>query len=293
VQRGGREQDNGIKEGAMTRVIVAAAFGAALAVPASPASAQDRLPGLVLPVRADAQGITPPAPAPPTPRHTGVRATLKAIPHDFAHLPSRENLLWTGIGAAAALSIHPADDNVNHHFAGVGRADAFFKPGKYIGETGTLAGASLVVYATGRLRDAPKVSHIGMDLIRALVVDEAITQGLKFSVRRERPDGSDRHSFPSGHSSATFAVATVLERHLNWRLSVPAYALATYIATSRLHENKHFASDVAFGAAVGVIVGRTVTRPGSDQYVVGLWPVRGGVGVLFAANLGHQPARRF
>jgi len=242
--------------------------------------------GLAAPVTFLGQVIETPAPPPPTPRHTGIKATLKAIPYDFGHLGSRENLMWVGIGAAAALTAHPFDDNVNRHFAGVGTADTIFKPGKYIGETATLAGASLAIYATGRLRDAPKVSHIGMDLIRALVVDEAITQGLKYSVRRERPDGSDRHSFPSGHASATFAVATVLERHVHWRMSVPVYLFASYVAMSRLHENKHFVSDVAFGATVGVIAGRTVTRPGSDKYALAITPTRGGMGVQFATNFG-------
>ncbi len=241
----------------------------------------------VAPLSFAAQVVEPPAPPPPTPRHTGIKATLKAIPQDFRHLGSRENLLWLGVGTAAALAIHPVDDNINHHFAGVGAADTFFKPGKYIGETATLAGASLAIYATGRLRDTPKVSHIGMDLIRALVVDEAITQTLKYSARRQRPDLSDRHSFPSGHSSATFAVATVLERHIHWRMSVPAYVFASYVAMSRLHENKHFASDVAFGAAVGIIAGRTVTQPGSDKYALAVAPIRGGIGVQFATDWGR------
>jgi membrane-associated phospholipid phosphatase len=60
-----------------------------------------------------------------------------------------------------------------------------------------------------------------MDLVRAMVVNETITQTLKYTVRRERPDLSDRHSFPSGHASTTFAIATALERHLGWKGAVP------------------------------------------------------------------------
>jgi hypothetical protein len=271
------------------RAVVGAILSAALLTGTTGvARAQDTDGGPTGPVLSRvSQVVEAPAPPPPTPRHTGIGATLKAIPHDFRHLAARENLMWLGIGSAAALAIHPVDDNINHHFAGVGAADAFFKPGKYIGETATLAGASLMVYATGRLRDTPKVSHIGMDLIRALVVDEAMTQTLKYTARRERPDGSDRHSFPSGHSSATFAVATVLERHIHWRMSVPAYLFASYVAMSRLHENKHFASDVAFGAAVGIIAGRTVTRPGSDKYAFAVAPIPGGFGVQFATDWGR------
>jgi hypothetical protein len=256
----------------------AAALALAIALCARQANADpppDEERGLLLP-----QVVEQPAPAPPTPRHTGIIATLKALPHDFYHLGSLENTMWVAIGSGAALAAHPFDDNVNRHFQGAGAADAWFGPGKYIGETATLAASSLTVYAVGRLADEPKVSHIGMDLIRALVVDEALTQTLKHAVGRERPDGSDNHSFPSGHSSATFAVATVLERHLNWKLIVPAYLFSSYIGVSRLHENKHFLSDVAFGAAVGIISGRTVTRPGSDHYAIMVVPARGGVALL-------------
>jgi len=76
-----------------------------------------------------------------------------------------------------------------------------------------LLGIAATVNAVGRLKDQPKVSHVGMDLIRSLAVAEALTQGLKYTTRRERPDGSGRNSFPSGHSADTFAFATALERH--------------------------------------------------------------------------------
>ena len=232
------------------------------------------------PVAAAGRQVQEPAPAPPTPRHTGIIATLKSLPYDFRHLASLENLMWVGIGTGAAAGVHPIDDNINRHFAGTSGEDAFFGPGKYIGQTATLAASSLTVYAIGRMRDQPKVSHIGMDLIRALLVDEALTEGLKLSAHRERPDGSNDRSFPSGHASTTFAVATVLERHLDWKMWGPAYLFSSYVAMSRLHENRHFASDVAFGAAVGIIAGRTVTRPGSDKYALNITPVRGGFAIL-------------
>jgi hypothetical protein len=228
--------------------------------------------------------VQEPAPAPPTPRHTGIIATLKSLPYDFRHLASMENLMWVGIGSGAAAGIHPLDDNINRHFAGTSAEDTFFGPGKYIGQTATLAASSLTVYAIGRIKDQPKVSHIGMDLIRALVVDEALTEGLKLSAHRERPDGSNDRSFPSGHASTTFAVATVLERHLDWKMWGPAYLFSSYVAMSRLHENRHFASDVAFGAALGIIAGRTVTRPGSDKYALNILPARGGFAILAVKN---------
>ncbi len=228
---------------------------------------------------AGAQTIQNPAGPPPTPRHTGIGATLKNIFHDFGHLPSRQNLLIAGIGGGLALAAHPFDAKLNDRLAGNASADTFFKPGKYIGQSPTLIGASLTVYAVGRIGDKPKVSHLGMDLVRAIAVNETLTQTLKFSTRRERPDGSDHRSFPSGHASTTFAVATALERHLGWKGAAPVYLFSSYVATSRLHDNRHYLSDVIFGAAVGIISGRTVTRHGSSGYSTSLVPTRGGLAV--------------
>ena len=229
---------------------------------------------------ASAQVAQKPDGPPPTPRHTGIKATLKNIVHDFGHLPSKQNLFIATIGGGLALAAHPLDEKVNERLEGNSAADTFFKPGKYIGQTPTLIGASLAVYAFGRIKDEPKVSHLGMDLVRAMAVNETLTQTLKYTVRRERPDGSDKHSFPSGHASTTFAVATVLERHLGWKGALPVYLFSTYVATSRLHDNRHNLSDVIFGAAVGIISGRTVTRHGSSGYSTDIVPVRRGAMVL-------------
>lgn len=233
---------------------------------------------------ASAQVAQKPEGPPPTPRHTGIKATLKNIVHDFRHVPSITNLKIAAVGGGLALAAHQADDDVNRRLKGSATADKFFKPGKYIGQTPTLIGASLGVYAFGRITDEPKVSHLGMDLVRALAVNEVLTQGLKYATQRERPDFSNKHSFPSGHASTTFAVATALERHLGWRGALPVYALASYVAASRLHDNRHYLSDVVFGATVGVISGRTVTRHGTTGYTTEIVPVNRGAMILFTRH---------
>jgi len=225
------------------------------------------------------QVVQKPAGPPPTPAHTGVKAMLKGLIGDFAALPSKENLFIAGVGGAAALAVHPLDDDVNAHLVGKGWAKNVFKPGATLGALPTVLGASATVYIVGRVKDEPKVSHLGMDLLRSLAVAEGVTQTLKFATRRERPDGSGRNSFPSGHSADTFALATAIERHLGWRGAVPAYLFASYVAASRLRENRHFLSDVVFGAAVGTIAGRTVTRHGR-QYYADIQLVPGGAAVM-------------
>jgi membrane-associated phospholipid phosphatase len=254
----------------------------ALLVVAVRASAQETpAPRLVIPKNLfEISFQQRPAGPPPTPAHTGIRATLKAIPGDFLHIPSKWNAIWAGIGGGLALAVHPKDDDINVHLTGKPWVHRVFVTGKYLGAY-ALVGATGTIYAYGRITGRPRISHVGMDLVRALVVDEVLTQVIKRTVRRERPDGSDHKSFPSGHASSTFAFATALERHLSWRYAVPAYVFASYVASSRMHENRHFASDVIFGAAVGIISGRTVTRHGRDMFSLNVVPLSRGAAVLF------------
>ena len=226
------------------------------------------------------QVIGQPAGPPPTPRHTGVKAMIKDLGSDFLHLPSKENLFWTGVGGGLALAVHPADESVNQAMVESDFAHSFFKFGSYLGEIYTLLPASVIVYAVGRAKDQPKVSHLGMDLLQALAVSEAIVNALKFSTQRERPDGSNKLSFPSGHAADTFAFATALERHLGWKGAVPAYIFASYVAISRLPDNRHWLSDVVFGSSVGIIAGRTVTRHGRE-FPVAVTSVPGGFAIVY------------
>jgi len=257
-------------------VLLVAGWSSAPALAAEPVPGQ-LPPALPLPSALLIDSIDPQPTPPPTPRHTGPGALLRGVVGDFAHLPSRENLGWALFGGSLAAAAYPFDAEVNQHLAGT---DPFWQPGKVIGLGYVQVGAALTTYAYGRLSHRPKVSHVGMDLLRAQIVAGAVTAGLKYAVRRERPDGSDNLSFPSGHAAVTFATALVLQRHLGW-WSLPTFLVASYTAASRLHENVHYLSDVIAGATVGAIAGRTVTRHGRDSFA--LVPVvgRGRAGILF------------
>jgi membrane-associated phospholipid phosphatase len=204
---------------------------------------------------------------PPTPPHTGIRALFGDLGEDVKHLPEMQNVYIAAIGGGLALAAHPGDQAFNakllSHYDTV---NAFFAPGKYLGNTPEQVAFSLGTYAFGRWRDQPKVAHLGMDLLQAQILSELMIEPLKFAVRRERPDGSDHQSFPSGHASVTFATATVIERHLGWRKALLGYAVASYVAMSRIHDNRHYLSDVMFGAAVGSIAGRTVVHHKADYW---------------------------
>jgi hypothetical protein len=227
---------------------------------------------------------------PPTPVHTGIAALLYGLGQDVKHLPSRPNLYIAAIGGAAALAVHPIDDNVNialkSHFDLV---NSIYKPAHIAGQTPVMVGLSLATYAFGRIEDEPKVSHVGMDLLRAQIIDTVLTESLKHTVHRERPNHANNLSFPSGHASITFATATVIERHLGWKMSALGYAFAAYVASSRLHDNVHWFSDVVFGATVGTISGRTVTEHGRNFWSFVPVPVPGGgVAVMATRSFDNQ-----
>jgi membrane-associated phospholipid phosphatase len=98
------------------------------------------------------------------------------------------------------------------------------------------------------------------DWMHAFLINAGYTTLLKEVIHRERPNGEDNLSFPSGHASNAFTLAAVAERHYGWKAGLPAYTLASLVAVSRLHRNKHYLSDVLAGATLGYIVGRTVVR---------------------------------
>src|SRR5262245_30615713 len=193
------------------------------------------------------------------------------------------NLYLALLGGGAALAVHPFDDTLNirlrSHYTLVNTA---FAPGKYVGGTPEQLAASVGLYFFGRALDEPKTSHLGMDLLRAQAISEILVEPLKLATHRLRPDGSNYQSFPSGHAAATFAAATVIERHLGWKKAALGYAIASYVAASRLHDNVHHPSDVVFGAAVGTIAGRTVTEHGREVWTFVPVYVPGGAAILVA-----------
>jgi membrane-associated phospholipid phosphatase len=243
-------------------------------------AAQQSVPLLKSRSLAPGQIIGKPTPAPPTPEHTGIKAMVRELGVDVQHLPSWENVFWVSVGGGAAALVHPLDPTANADLSGP-FLDKFFKPGAILGQSYTLLPIAATIYAVGRAGNHPRMSHMGSDLIQSILIAELMTQTIKYSVRRERPDNSNSFSFPSGHAADTMAFATALERHFNWKYYLPAYAFATYVAMSRLHDNRHFASDVAFGSAVGIIAGRTVTRYGHRPFPIAMTAVPGGFAIVY------------
>lgn len=87
-----------------------------------------------------------------------------------------------------------------------------------------------------------------------------VTYGLKWTINAERPDGGSQ-SFPSGHTSISFCSAEFIRRRYGWKYGLPSYAVALFVAYSRVEAKRHYPRDVAAGAAIGIISSYVFTEP--------------------------------
>ena len=221
-------------------------------------------------------GREPRVPAPQAaPEPGATRRFIGDVAGDYRNMFSADNAPWALAGATATAGIATADQALREPTAQP--TPLALKPG---GTYGNLAFQFplavtwwIVGHATGSLRGA----DTGRDLVRAQIAAMSWTYAIKYAAGRTRPNGDPR-SFPSGHTSASFATATVLQAHYGWKVGVPIYGLAAYTAAERVMDEKHWASDVAFGAVVGVLSGRTVTRHlrGGGRVTLGARALPGG-----------------
>lgn len=112
------------------------------------------------------------------------------------------------------------------------------------------------------LEDGPEGEAHALRTADSLLTSTLITEALKRIVREKRP-GSDteRTSFPSGHATAAFAIAT-MQSHYHPRQALLWYGGATLISYSRVKLNRHYYHDVVAGAAVGYLTSRfELSRP--------------------------------
>ena len=240
-----------------------------LAQPAAPRQTPSPDPGLV---------ATQPAAEPAIP---SVGSLFRDLGGDFKRLPSWETAIVLGATGAVGLAVSSDDAELSRRAVASQTMDTLFEPGEGVGNGAIQIGGAVATYVVGRTTHNAGVARLGADLVRAQIVNAVLTQGVKLAVGRQRPDRG-RYSFPSGHTSAAFATAAVLHRHYGWMAAAPAYALATFVAGSRVQENRHYLSDVVFGAGVGIVSGRTVgLGHGRGRFAVAPFAAPGGGGVSF------------
>ncbi len=96
----------------------------------------------------------------------------------------------------------------------------------------------------------------------------ATTYALKSTIDKERPDGSDHKSFPSGHTSVAFQGASFIHKRYGLEYSIPAYIGAGFVAYSRVEADEHDVTDVLAGAALGIASSLYLTKSYNDQLYI-------------------------
>lgn len=214
-------------------------------------------------------------------------AAMKRIPGDIWHTVSFDTAKITAIGLAAGLAAHQSDNGTLEEFQEDARFRALVKPGNLLGSFAVQAGGAFGAYMVGRWSGHPRLAEIGLDVMRAQIVTQTFVQATKFSVNRQRPDGTS-FSFPSGHVATTFATAGVLHRHLGWKVGLPVYGLGAYVGAARMAHNRHYMSDVIVGAAAGLASAYSLRiSHGAHQWRVSPSAGMGAVGV--SVSISSRP----
>ncbi len=191
----------------------------------------------------------------------------RVLAYNFTRgLVSKGNIVPLVIGSAGALFVHPFDQDISDALRG--SAPAWGDFGHVVGGHAAVLGTTGVILAVTPFVKSERFRGFSFTLAQAIVLDNVLTISLKAAVSRTRPDGANDYSFPSGHASNAFALSTVAANYYGWKVGVPAYAFAVFVALSRVERGAHYLSDVIAGSTVGFISGITAVR-GSKRYAAG------------------------
>jgi membrane-associated phospholipid phosphatase len=230
-------------------------------------------------------------PHPDDGRRTGARF-LANFGRDTVGVFSSDNLVPFLVSAGVSGGGALFDNNVQNYFAAQRRAQWLGNAGDRLGQAYVIGPLAAALFGAGRLARDQRFRDATYDIAEVTLVAVTYTTALKYATQRPRPDGSDKLSFPSGHTSNAFAWATVGAHYYGWKLGVPGYLLAGLIGVSRMEIRAHHLSDVLAGAGIGYIVGRTAVRrdgeplPGKPRVRLapGLDPQGSGAGLVLTVT---------
>ncbi len=197
------------------------------------------------------------------------------------HLKINE-VAWSGAFVATGAFVMKNDANIKNWFQqhrtnGTNQSAAVFQ---VVGNGSFCFPAMGALYIGGLIFKQPKIQYTSLQAFKSLVIAGGITEVIKIVAERERPyqnnnpyifHGIDKpstyNSFPSGHTCDAFAMASVISSNVkNKWWNIPIYAVATGVGLSRINDNKHWASDVLLGAAIGYGVGKIISHSGNFPF---------------------------
>jgi membrane-associated phospholipid phosphatase len=181
----------------------------------------------------------------------------------------------------ASLLLYSVDGDIQQWVEDQGRSssDDIFKAITHLGDGVVLIGLMTALYVSGEVSDENSLRKTALLSLESWLTTGIIVSGLKTVTGRARPwTGESSHSFhpfstrsrfasfPSGHASSSFAVAAVVaDQSEKVYIDILAYSLATLVAISRVHLDKHWASDVLAGSALGYFVAKKICALDSNR----------------------------
>lgn len=198
---------------------------------------------------------------------------IESAKTDFAHLPKdviagaidtisdTNNVIALMLAGGATVAMNQGYDKqiagyFERHEIFHGFTDRGFKT---LGNPGYhFAGAGIWYLLSAENQDDFNKSR-AWTMITALSVNSLATVGLK-AIRNDDTPFGNRWAWPSGHTSSSFTVASVLDEFYGHEVGYPAYAVASLVGLRMMDSEDHWGSDVVFGAVLGWVIGHTIAR---------------------------------
>ena len=181
-------------------------------------------------------------------------------------------------GLASVAMNNSVDHDIARHFARYPTFHGFGDEAiNVLGSPATHLPAAALWYVLSA-RDQDEVNQQrALTMLSALTLGGTVTVGLKYIRNNDRPNGKTL-AWPSGHTCSSFTVASVLHESYGLKVGIPAYLGASVVAWRMMDVGDHWASDVVFGATLGLVVGHTVARHDRSLDVAGfqVMPYYGG-----------------
>ena len=181
-----------------------------------------------------------------------------------------DNITALLLAGGASIAMHQdADEKIADYFAERRNFHNFKDESLYVlGYPATHFAASIIWYLSSIQNHDDLNKERAWTLRTALAITWISTMSLKWIRDNETPNGQN-YAWPSGHTSSSFTVASVLDEFYGPKVGIPAYAVASLIAYRMMDTGDHWGSDVVFGATLGWIVGHSVASKQKKLEIAG------------------------
>jgi len=175
------------------------------------------------------------------------------------------------------------DENIRNSFQDIDSNswDEVFSYSKDFGDGRVTLGIAGAFYLVGKIFNDERSEETAISALESFIFSGLICSSLKVVSGRSRPyreEGSGKFygptfdnsklSLPSGHATVAFSLASVIaSEYDNLFIDIGAYTVASLTALSRVYHDKHWTSDVALGAVIGILVGRAVVYQNRKEKV--------------------------